>query len=285
MDPLDFWRRNDAPDRQGITENLHVQGYLAYWDELRRRHPDLLIDSCASGGRRNDLETMRRAVPLHPTDYNYWHLAAKQAFHHSLFQWIPYFGSNTVPIDHGRSLRDPQRPALSVVLGYDMRRNDLDYALLRKLTEEVARVAPLLLRRLLSADAVQSLPKKPGSPGSSTGRRRARGWSRPSAGPAARRPPLLEAPWPRRAGGLRAEEPGSGGHDTIPGRDLMEKGLPVALAHRPQAAVITYRARQRPGSRHLDFSVAVRGLGTGCLFRCRLFRPGRRNHRLSVGLR
>ena len=40
MDPLDFWRRNDAPDRQGITENHHVTGYLAYWDELRRRHPD-----------------------------------------------------------------------------------------------------------------------------------------------------------------------------------------------------------------------------------------------------
>ena len=25
---LDYWRKNDAPDRQGITENLHVQGYL-----------------------------------------------------------------------------------------------------------------------------------------------------------------------------------------------------------------------------------------------------------------
>ena len=47
-----------------MNENLHVQGYLAYWDELLRRHPGMLIDSCASGGRRNDLETMRRAVPL-----------------------------------------------------------------------------------------------------------------------------------------------------------------------------------------------------------------------------
>jgi hypothetical protein len=56
-------------DRQGMTDNLHVQGYLAYWDALRRRRPNLVIDSCASGGRRNDLETMRRAVPLHPTDY------------------------------------------------------------------------------------------------------------------------------------------------------------------------------------------------------------------------
>ena len=58
IDPLGYWRGNDAPDRQGITENLHVQGHLAYWDELRRRHPDILIDSCASGGRRDDLETL-----------------------------------------------------------------------------------------------------------------------------------------------------------------------------------------------------------------------------------
>jgi alpha-galactosidase len=32
-------------------------------------NPQLRIDSCASGGRRNDLETMRRAVPLWRSDY------------------------------------------------------------------------------------------------------------------------------------------------------------------------------------------------------------------------
>jgi alpha-galactosidase len=36
MDPLDAWRGNDAPDRQGITETEHLTGYLAYWDELRQ---------------------------------------------------------------------------------------------------------------------------------------------------------------------------------------------------------------------------------------------------------
>jgi alpha-galactosidase len=69
MDPLSFWRAHDAADRQGITEIKHVEGYLAYWDELRRRHPGMLIDSCASGGRRDDLETMRRAVPFLRSDY------------------------------------------------------------------------------------------------------------------------------------------------------------------------------------------------------------------------
>lgn len=89
--PLDYWRAHDPDDRQGMTENLHVQGYLAFWDELRHRYPEVLIDSCASGGRRNDLETMRRAVPLHYTDYGYGEHASKLDFHRALFEWLPYF--------------------------------------------------------------------------------------------------------------------------------------------------------------------------------------------------
>jgi alpha-galactosidase len=136
IDPLDFWRKNDSPDRQGMTENLHVQGYLAYWDALRQRHPGMMIDSCASGGRRNDLETMRRAVPLHSTDYNYADLPVKQAFHHSLFQWIPYFGANTWPWETITPYAVRSAHAMSIMLPYDMRRKGLDYAALRKLVEE-----------------------------------------------------------------------------------------------------------------------------------------------------
>jgi alpha-galactosidase len=93
--PLEFWRSNDADDRQGATENLHVQGYLAFWDALLDRHPGLLIDSCASGGRRNDLETMRRSVPLHYTDYGYGEHAVKLDFHRTMYEWLPYFREST----------------------------------------------------------------------------------------------------------------------------------------------------------------------------------------------
>ena len=95
MDPLGNWRANDAPDRRGITENQHVLGYLAFWDELRRRHPGLLIDSCASGGRRNDLETLRRAVPLLRSDYQFGHEATmpNQGHTYGISSWIPYYGS------------------------------------------------------------------------------------------------------------------------------------------------------------------------------------------------
>lgn len=68
MDPLPFWRGADAPDRQGITEIRYVEGLYALWDRLRAEHPGLLIDNCSSGGRRIDLETCSRSVPLWRSD-------------------------------------------------------------------------------------------------------------------------------------------------------------------------------------------------------------------------
>ena len=68
--PLHCWREADAPDRQGMAENLHVQGYLRFWDELLRRNPGLMIDSCAGGGGRQELETLRRtSLIMSRTDY------------------------------------------------------------------------------------------------------------------------------------------------------------------------------------------------------------------------
>jgi alpha-galactosidase len=68
LDPLPFWRQADPPDRQGMTEIRYVEGHYAMWDELRARHPGLAIDNCASGGRRIDLETSMRSVPLWRSD-------------------------------------------------------------------------------------------------------------------------------------------------------------------------------------------------------------------------
>jgi len=68
IDPLEYWRRNDPPDRQGITEIRYVEGHYALWDELLASRPQLWIDNCASGGRRIDLETCRRSVPLWRSD-------------------------------------------------------------------------------------------------------------------------------------------------------------------------------------------------------------------------
>ncbi len=89
--PAVYWDTNTEPDREGILENLHTLGYYKYWDTLLERNPGLWIDSCASGGRRNDPETMRRAVPLHYTDIGYGDHHVKQLQHREMFEWIPYF--------------------------------------------------------------------------------------------------------------------------------------------------------------------------------------------------
>ena len=102
FEPLNFWRDNDPEDRQGINENFHVQGYLQYWDDLLRLNPGLWIDSCSSGGRRNDMETMRRSVPLHYTDYGYGFHPVKLSFHQTLYQWIPYFKECTLSWDQDK---------------------------------------------------------------------------------------------------------------------------------------------------------------------------------------
>jgi alpha-galactosidase len=69
IEPESYWAKNDTPDRVGVTEMEDIDGLYAYWDELRRAHPGLQIDNCASGGRRLDIETMSRSVSLWRSDY------------------------------------------------------------------------------------------------------------------------------------------------------------------------------------------------------------------------
>ena len=244
IDPLSFWRKNDAPDRQGITENLHVQNYLAYWDALRQRHPELIIDSCASGGRRNDLETMRRAIALHPTDYNYADLTAKQAFHASLFEWLPCYGSNTVPVDTVSAYAYRSGHAMNMVLGYDLRRKDLDYALLRKLAAEWRQIVPCY-----SGDYYPLTPYNRDD-------QRWLAWQfdRPEQGDgvveAFRRPGANEARATFRLSGLdpsaryTVTDLATGKASICSGSELLEQGLAIDIEEKPGATAIRYeRAR------------------------------------------
>ena len=68
IDPLPFWRKYDEPGRTGLCEIKYVMGFYRFWDDLLETFPGMLIDNCASGGRRIDLETCMRAVPLWRSD-------------------------------------------------------------------------------------------------------------------------------------------------------------------------------------------------------------------------
>ncbi len=66
--PAWFWASQNSPDEVGLNEVRYITGLYDVLDELQRRHPKLIIDSCAAGGRRMDFEMMRRSVVLWRSD-------------------------------------------------------------------------------------------------------------------------------------------------------------------------------------------------------------------------
>lgn len=65
------WKLKDATlgeDRVGITEIYYVTNLYRLYDGLKERIPGLMIDNCASGGTRLDIETVRRTVCLWRSD-------------------------------------------------------------------------------------------------------------------------------------------------------------------------------------------------------------------------
>lgn len=244
IDPLFYWRGNDADDRQGITEIHHVEGYFAYWDELVRRHPDLWIDSCASGGRRNDLETLRRAVPILRSDWtpdpsN----PATDPFHqqnhmYGISFWMPYNGTGYMTIDKYLA-----RSVMTTIhgIGVDTRRKDLDYDLLRRLYRDWKAISACYL-----GDYYPLTPY----------RKTAEFWAAwqfdlPEKGTgmvqAFRRQNCPEASITLK---LRGLDPGaeyeltdldSPGVRRVTGRELLETGLTVTSSEKPNAMILTYR--------------------------------------------
>ncbi len=236
-----YWRANDAPERQGITEIRHVTGYLGYWDDLRRRRPGLLIDTCASGGRRNDLETLRRSVPLHKSDMEYPNLTSKQTQLYGLAFWVPYFGAPVYPADRVDTYGFRSGIAPMTGLGYDTRRKDYNYALLRKLVAEWKQVVPNMYgdywpltpwRAELDVWMAWQFDRP------EVGQGVVQAFRRPKSPYASARFPLrgLDASASYEIRNVDVE-----GTSKLTGRDLMGKGLLVSIPARPGAAIIFYK--------------------------------------------
>ena len=237
IDPLPMWRETDSPDRQGITENHYVTGYLAYWDELRRRHPNMLIDSCASGGHRNDLETMRRSVPLLRSDY-IMEPVGQQGHTYGLAFWLPYFGTGTHYTDV-YSLRSTM--CCDLIACWDMRDKNLDYALFRKLVGQWRKYAPNFFGDFYpltpyNLDNSQWIAWQ---------------FDRPESGEgmvqAFRRAESVYVAAQFKLCGLEPDAQYSltdldkGKAMLASGRELMENGLKVEITQRPGAVVVTYK--------------------------------------------
>jgi len=251
MDPLEHWRQNDAPDRQGMAENLWVQGLYQHWDELLRKNPKLRIDSCASGGRRNDLEMMRRAIPLWRSDYTdrSWILKTQpqtdepsgmQCQTYGISLWLPYHGhSLDFPAPYnGRSNMYP-----CIAANVNMRDPDFDYDGLRRRFAEWREIADNFLGDFYPLTTYSQLED---------------GWmvlqfDQPDVGEgvllAYQRP---ESIYPTAKIRLRALErdamyllkdfDASGTWETT-GAELADKGLRVTAEDAPAAKIIAYRRK------------------------------------------
>ena len=69
IDPRPIWRANDTPDRFGVTEIKYINGLYAFLDRIRENHPDVFLNGCAGGGRRMDIEMIKRFHTHQTTDF------------------------------------------------------------------------------------------------------------------------------------------------------------------------------------------------------------------------
>jgi alpha-galactosidase len=120
IDPSNYWAEADAPDRQGITEIRHIEGLYAYWEDLKARHPGLIVECCSSGNRRFDLETISRTVNLWRSDFTF-RPAADQCQMHGISRFIQLSANGCKAVDkYGfRSVLGP-----GMCLGWDPQAND-----------------------------------------------------------------------------------------------------------------------------------------------------------------
>ena len=100
IEPEPYWEAADEPNRVGITEIRYIEGLYRFWDYLLQRFPHLLIDNCASGGRRIDWETTGRSAPLWQSDYyHYYATEGLQTQNYGLNLFLPFHGTGVATND------------------------------------------------------------------------------------------------------------------------------------------------------------------------------------------
>ncbi len=97
----------------------------------------MFIDTCTSGGRRNDLETLRRAIPLWRTDYRCEPIGT-QCCSYGISLWIPLSGTGAADAD-AYTFRSNMVPFTNCL--FDVRSKTLDFNLLRRLTAQSREIA------------------------------------------------------------------------------------------------------------------------------------------------
>ena len=237
MEPLAYWQAHDAPDRQGMTEMRHVTGLLAFWDELLRRHPEMLYDNCASGGRRNDLESMRRGVPYTKSDYALEPVGV-QCETYGISLWLPYYAATWMWNDDAYTCRSNMAHVTGALLNLEDPNQGRQFP--QRLDE---------WRKTVANYYGDFWPLTPYSLENNVWI----GWQfdRPEAGEGVvqvfRRAENDNASSTFRLRGLERDAVyvltnlDVPGEMEMTGRELLDVGLPVSIQEKPGAAIITYK--------------------------------------------
>jgi alpha-galactosidase len=240
----ELWAKTDAPDRIGMGEIGHITGLYAFWDELLARHPGLVIDNCAGGGQRIDLETISRSVPLWRSDLQCFPFnpMAMQTQTQGLAPWVPLSATSCEqPTVYG--IRSAFGPAMVTHWSSHALEGGIDLPLnrIRKLMAEALDVRKYfygnfypLLEYSLAADAWAAWQFD--RPDLDAGivlvfRRHASPFEEANLSLAAL----------AGASDYVVTNADTGETITLTGAQLMDGGLRVRLAEQPQAALFRYR--------------------------------------------
>ncbi len=245
IDPRPFWDAADVPDRVGMAEIRFITGLYQLWDDLLARCPDLLIDNCASGGRRIDLETMSRSLPLWRSDaqcFPGFSATAMQGHTHGLGLWVP-LSAAICEREDTYMFRSALGPGMGLIMSEFEKdsRNHFSLDWLRTRLQELSQVRVYFLGDFhplisfsLDEDAWVAWQ-----------------FDRPDLGAgvvlAFRRPqsPLVEATFSLR--GLEAEsqyefrDVDSETLTLLSGKECMDRGLRVEMPDKPASRLLIYR--------------------------------------------
>ncbi len=96
-----LWRCLDGQEgenRGGITECKFIDAHYRLWDAIIACTLSYggcgFVDSCASGGGRNDLESLCRGVPLLRSDADRTTAALRLSMTTAFNRWVPFCGAN-----------------------------------------------------------------------------------------------------------------------------------------------------------------------------------------------
>lgn len=237
--PSYFWHTDEKPDEIGLREIRHINGLYDFLDELARRHPSLILDNCAAGGRRLDFEMMRRCIVLWRSDNTWGHETFPQnvqAMTHGLSHWLPLHGLGAAATDD-LALRSGMGACGGFSINY---RNPKAVAALRKHLESYLKVRPIY-----TGDFYPLTPH-------TLEKSQWIAWQfhRPDLGEsvvqAFRRPESITETLTVKLRGLDSEqryeiENLDGGKEVRTGAELM-RGLAITLRERPAAGVFVLKA-------------------------------------------